>query len=323
MRVVITGGAGFVGRAVVERLGDRGDEIVALVRDPETAPHLRRDGVTIVASSLAGTAELAHTMRSADVVIHAAGSYRIGIAKAARPAMWEANVATTERVLDAAIAAGVPRIVHVSTVNVLGDTNGAVLDETSTRDESRGFLSWYDETKFRAHEVAEARIAEGAPIVIVMPSQVYGPYDHSLASEQLHLAFLGTLPYRAFGSLGTGWVHVHDLANGILAATDAGRAGQAYCLAGPNHRMDESVAIAAHAGGHRVPRLVLPTMLARVAAPVNDALGGLPGMPASLRETISASDGVTYWASHAKAERELGFAPRSLWQGVRDTWERR
>ena len=74
---------------------------------------------------------------------------------------------STARTLDAAIAAGVPRIVHVSTVNAFGDTHGKVVDETYRRDRRAGFLSWYDDTKYRAHLVAEARIEAGAPIVIV------------------------------------------------------------------------------------------------------------------------------------------------------------
>lgn len=326
MRVVVTGGAGFVGRAVVERLHHRGDDVVALVRDPVSAEHLvhERGGdggsIELVRSSLADVGSLRDAMHAADAVIHVAGMYRVGIKASERAAMWDANVGTTERVLDAAIGAGVARIVDVSTVNVFGNTKGAVVDETYRRDLAEGFLSVYDETKFRADEVAEARIAQGTPVVIVMPSQVYGPHDHSLASAQLHQAFHGTLRYRAFSSLGTGWVHVHDLADGILAALDRGAVGERYCLAGPNHTMGESIAVAARVGGRRVPPVELPTALARVAAPLNDALGGLPGMPANLRETISASDGVTYWASHAKATRELGFEPRSLEQGIVDTW---
>ena len=96
--------------------------------------------------------------------------------------------------------------------------------------------------------------------------------------------------------------------------------GERYCLAGPNHTMGESFAVAARLGGKRLPAVELPTALARFMAPINDALGGLPGMPANLRETIAAGDGVTYWASHAKATRELGFEPRSLEQGIVDTW---
>ena len=322
MRVVVTGGAGFVGRAVVERLRDRGDDVVALVRDPATAQHLVGDGVTLVRSSLADPGSLRDAMRGVDACVHIAGMYRVGIPKSQRPAMWDANVGVTERVLDAAIAEGIPRVLYVSTVNVFGNTRGAVADETYRRNLADGFTSWYDETKFRAHEAAEARIGAGAPIVVVMPSQVYGPHDHSLTSEQLHRAFHGTLPYLAMTTVGLGWVHVHDLAAGMLAALDGGRVGELYCLAGPNHTLAESIAIAARLGGRKPPRFTAPTAIARLIAPLNDALGGLPGMPPNLAEVIRSSEGVTYYATAGKARRELGFAPRSLEQGIVDTWSR-
>ena len=321
-RVVVTGGAGFIGRAVVERLGDRGDEIVALVRDPASAAHLHRSGVTLVQSDLAEPDTLRAAMAGATAVIHGAGSYKVGIARSERPAMWQANVEVTERVLDAAIDAGVPRIVYISTVNVFGNTHGAIVDETYRRSLDDGFLSWYDETKFRAHEAAEARIAAGAPIVIVQPGLVYGPHDHSVVSQQLALAHAGRLPYIGLPDTGMAWVHVHDLADGIVAALDRGRIGEAYVLAGECLRFDASIRIAARVGGRRPPRFALPTGLARLMAPINDAIGGFPGMPASVAETIRAGAGVTYWASHDKASRELGFAPRTLEQGAADTWGR-
>jgi nucleoside-diphosphate-sugar epimerase len=320
MRVVITGGAGFIGRAVVDRLHARGDEVVALVRDPARAAHLEREGVTLVRSALDEIDTARHASRGADAVIHAAGDYRVGIPTAERPGMWDANVGTAERVLDAAIAEDVPRIVYLSTVGVFGDTKGQVVDETYRRDPRDGFLSWYDETKLRAHEAAEARIVAGAPIVIAMPAQVYGPHDHSSASEQLHRAYHGTLRYVALTDVGVGWVHVHDLADGIVAALDRGRVGESYVLGGPNSRLRDALALAAHLGGSRTPLIRVPTSLIRLVTPLNDALGGLPGMPANLRETIAAGTGVTYWASHDKATREIGFAPRDLEQGILDTW---
>jgi dihydroflavonol-4-reductase len=214
----------------------------------------------------------------------------------------------------------VPRIVYVSTCNVFGNTKGKVVDESYRRDPADGFLSWYDVTKFRAHEVAEARIAAGAPVVIVQPSQIYGSGDHSAAGAQLADAFAGRLAYTVFGSCGLGWVHVDDLARGIVAALDRGRQGEAYVLSGPRHRLGASMAIAARAGGHRPPRLSVPTALLRFTAPFNDRLVHLPGLPDDLGETIRASDGVTYWATSAKAERELGFVARPLDQGVRDVF---
>ncbi len=320
MRIVVTGGAGFIGRAVVERLASRGDSVAALVRDPDKVVHLAPDGVELVASDLADTGSLTDPMTGADAVIHGAGSYRIGLrTEAERQAMWDANVGTTERVLDAAVRAGVPRILYVSTANVFGNTRGGVVDETYRRVLGEGFLSWYDETKFRAHEAATVRIADGAPVVIAMPGQVYGPHDHSLAGAQLSGAHGGTLRYTSLADLGVAWVHVHDLADGIVAALDKGRIGEAYLLAGECRRLGEAVAIAARVGGHRLPRLRIPTALLRLTAPVSDRVG-LPGIPSGLGEIIRASAGVTYWARHDKATRELGFAPRTLRQGIADTW---
>src|SRR5678816_3309874 len=89
----------------------------------------------------------------------------------------------------------------VSTVNILGNTHQRVVDEDYRRNLVAGFVSYYDETKFRAHEVAEERLAGGAPIVIVLPSQVYGPGDHSAFGEQLAAAYAGKLLYRAVDDL--------------------------------------------------------------------------------------------------------------------------
>jgi dihydroflavonol-4-reductase len=314
-RVVVTGGAGFVGHAVVRKLRERGDHVVALVRDAGRAQHLADLGAELVVDDLSDIGGLTERLRGADALIHAAGSYRIGIRKSERGTMWDANVGTTTRVLDAAEAAGTSRIVYVSTANVFGNTHGQVVDESYRRDLRQGFLSWYDETKYGAHEVAEQRIAAGAPIVIVLPSQVYGPGDHSGIGEQMRLAFEGRLRYRAVDDVGVGLVHVDDLAAGIVAALDRGVAGQAYVLSGPRTTLGQAIALAAELGGHRPPVLHIPTGLLRVMAP----FGGLIGQP-NLAEVISASAGVTYLASSDRAVAELGFAPRPIEDGLRDTF---
>jgi dihydroflavonol-4-reductase/farnesol dehydrogenase len=314
-RIAITGGAGFVGRAVVRALRDRGDAVVALVRDPGRAAPLAGMSAELVVDDLSDLGRLTERLRGVDGLIHAAGSYRIGIPAAERAAMWEANVGTTTRVLDAAAAAAVPRIVYVSTVNVFGNTGGQVVDETYRRDLGEGFLSWYDETKYRAHEVAEERTAGGAPIVIVMPSQVYGPADNTAVGEQLRLANAGRLRYRAVDGVRLGFIHVDDLAAGIVAALDRGRPGESYVLSGPHATLGEAIAIASRLGGHAAPRLRLPDGLVRAMAP----FGRLIGQP-NPAEIVSASAGVTYLASSGKAEAELGFTTRGIESGLRDTF---
>lgn len=289
--------------------------MVALVRDPRRAPFLADLGAELVESDLSDVAELTEQLRGADAVIHAAGSYRVGIARSERGAMWDANVGTTTRVLDAAEAAGTARIVHVSTVNVFGDTHGTVVDETYRRDLGEDFLSWYDETKYGAHEIAEQRIAAGAPIVIVMPNQVYGPGDRSGFGEQLRRAHQGTLRFRAVDDVRIGLIHVDDLAEGIVAALDRGVAGQAYVLGGPHVTLAEAIAVAARIGGHEPPRLRIPTGALRALA----RIGPIVGQP-NLREVLAASAGVTYLASSAKAEAELGFTARDIETGLRDVF---
>jgi nucleoside-diphosphate-sugar epimerase len=312
MRAFVTGGAGFVGRRVVAQLLNRGDEVVAAVRDPARAADL---AAQLVADDLSDTVRLARHIHGADAVIHVAGMYRVGIPASQRSAMWEANVGTTTRVLDAAQSSGVQRIVYVSTVNVFGNTRGQVVDETYRRDLGAGFLSWYDETKYRAHEKAEQEALGGAPVVIAMPSQVYGRGDHSGVGEQLRLASEGRLPYRALDGVGLGMVHVDDLATGIVAALDRGALGESYVLSGPRTTLAEAVSTAARLANRRLPALRIPTPVLQLLAP----LGGLIGQ-GNLREVISASAGVTYWASSARAERELGFGARDLEAGLRDTF---
>jgi dihydroflavonol-4-reductase len=314
-RIVVTGGAGLVGRAVVRVLRERGDTVVALVRDPRRATFLAELGAELVESNLSDIAELTENLRGADGVIHAAGSYRIGIPKSEHGAMWDANVGTTTRMLDAAEAAGTPRIIYVSTGNVYGNTRGVTVDETYRRNLDEGFLSWYDETKYGAHEVAEQRIRDRTPVVIVVPSQVYGPGDRTQFGEQLRLAHEGHLRYLALGEVGLCLVHADDLAQGIVGALDRGTVGQSYNLAGPATTLADAVAVAARLGGRTPPALRVPTGLLRAVAPLGPAIG-----QPNLRELISASAGVTYWFTAEKAASELAFVARDVETGLRDVF---
>lgn len=135
MKAVVTGGAGFIGRSLVRQLRGRGDTVVCLVRDPARAGELRELGCELVEGDLASMP--AETLRSAlegsDALFHLAGSYRVGIPATKHVAMYQANVVATRAVLDAGTAAGVPRMVHVSTVNIYGNTHGRVVDETYRR----------------------------------------------------------------------------------------------------------------------------------------------------------------------------------------------
>jgi dihydroflavonol-4-reductase len=320
--VFVTGGAGFIGRAVVRQLRERGDAVTALVRDPDRATTLRDLGVRLVTSDLSSTATIRAAMTDCDGVIHLAGSYRVGITPAERPAMYEMNVAVTARVLDAAIEAGTPRIVTISTANVLGDTKGRLVNETYQRDPAEGYLSYYDETKVLAHRIAEARIADRAPVMIALPGTTYGPSDHSAIGAQLKAAFDGRALAIVFGDMGISAVHVDDLAAGIVAVLDRGRIGESYLLTGECLTLADAMGVAARAGDRKPPRLHVSTALLRIAEPLAGIAMRLGVLRFDLAEALHAGDDVTYWSTHGKATAEFGYSPRPLRQGAIDAFGR-
>ncbi|MFL5679690.1 MAG: NAD-dependent epimerase/dehydratase family protein [Chloroflexota bacterium] len=319
MRIFVTGGAGFIGKRVVAQLVAGGHSVLCVVRNPGTAGVVQL-GADVAAGTLRSRPEIERQMQGADAVVHLAGSYKVGISVPQRPEMYDANVGTTERVLDAAVANGVSRIVYVSTINTFGNTKGVVVDETYRRDPADGFLSYYDETKYRAHLVAEERAAAGAPIVIAQPGGVIGPGDPSQVGRQLRQAHDGALRYLALTDVGLSFVYVDDVAAGIVAALERGRVGESYVLGGTIGRLKDGLAIAARLAGRRLPRFGVPVPLLRFVArhgPSGDRLG----LPPNLAEIIGASDRVTYWARHDKAARELGYAPRALEAALTDTFD--
>jgi dihydroflavonol-4-reductase len=314
MRAFVTGGGGFIGRHLVRRLRDGGTDVRALARSGPSADRLRALGCEVVTGDVLDLGRLAGSFEGCDVLYHLAGDYRVGIAAAERPIMEAANVTATERVLDAAVAAGVGRIVHVSTVNAFGDTGYRVVDETYERPRPYRYVSFYDETKHRAHLVARQRVERGAPIVVAMPGGVYGAGDHSQVGGVLEQAARGRLPALTFGEVGLSMAHVDDIAAGMLLVGERGRIGESYVLGGEITTLAELVRRVAAIVGRRPPRFATPTWPLRLAAPVVRRIGP------DLAEIVRASANVTYWASDAKARRELGYAPRDLEQGLSATF---
>jgi len=316
VKAFVTGGTGFIGQQLVGKLRARGDDVVALVRTPSKATGLDAE---IVQGDLSNEDAIRQGVQGCDAVFHVGATYKVGIPKSEHEAMYDANVRGTERVIDAATDAGVSRIVYVSTGNVYGNTRGQVVDEGYKRPQPPDFLSYYDETKYLAHEAALARIAKGAPVIIVQPGGVYGPNDPSELGNMIDQARSGKLKLRLFPEAGFNFIYVDDVAEGILLAHDKGRIGEAYNLAGEKGTMGELVDRTSELSGRKPPRVPMPAVMMKLAIPIGPVVGKLMGFPPNLGELIKTSDGVTFWMTDQKARDELGFAPRDLDSGLRQT----
>jgi len=320
VKVFVTGGTGFIGGTVVRQLRERGDDVVCLVRSHKKAAQVSELGCQLVSGDLGDTEAMRNRMDGCDAVVHAAAMYEVGIPTKQHPAMWEANVAGTEHVMKAALEAQVPRVVYVSTCGVFGNTHRKVVDETYEHP-GKEFTSYYEETKLEAHRIVKRMIADGLPAIIVQPGGVYGPDDTSQVADLLQEFFAGKLPLLPFPELGICMTHVEDIAGGILLALDKGRLGEIYVLSGPVTTMREAVETVAAVSGRKAPKRAMPVSLLKALTPIGPLVGKLMGQPPNLRELISSADGVTFWASHEKASRELGYAPRGMEDGWRQTLE--
>jgi len=319
MKVFVTGATGFIGGRVARDLRARGDEVVCLVRSPEKAQDLAELGCVLFEGDLADGVAMRSGMAECDALIHGAAVYEVGIPKSQHTAMYEANVLGTEQVLRSAQEEKMPRIVYISTVGAFGNTHGKVVDETYKHTGGE-YTSYYEETKVQAHQIAQRLIdEEGLPCVIVQPGGVYGPGDHSALGTQMDQFLAGRMPMIAFPDLGLNMVYVDDVADGVLLALDKGQIGESYVLGGQITTMREMIETLAKVSDRKAPKRAMPTPLLRVLTPVGPVVGKLMGQPPNLSELIRSADGVTFWAKHDKAMSQLGYSPRGLEQGLRDT----
>ena len=323
MKAFVTGGTGFIGRRVIEKLIARGYQVQALVRSHVGAQAVQALGAHAVWGDVSDlvslrSAPVTAALQGSDVAFHIAAWYKIGAPD------WELaeaiNVEGTRNVLSLAHELGIPKIIYTSTVAVFGDTYGQMVDEQYHMPPGP-FLTEYDRTKWMAHyQVAVPLIRQGAPIVIIMPSAVYGPGDTSLAAELMRLFWRGLLPVLPGPELTLAYVYIDDVAEGHVLAAEKGRIGESYILAGPVFTMGEMVKVWASIAGRRPPLFSIPGKWLAPLAPLMGAVNALLPLPPMLSRDATAILTATYIASSEKAMRELGWRLLPLKEGMQRTF---
>ncbi|WP_436935328.1 NAD-dependent epimerase/dehydratase family protein [Halovenus marina] len=315
MEYFITGATGFIGSHVARQLLNDGHDIVVLARTPASAADLEAAGATVVEGDITKKETLRDPMDGVDGVFHIAGWYDVGVTD---PAVGERiNVEGTRNVFDVMDALDVPKGVYTSTLAVNSDTGGVVVNEDYYYAGSH--LTAYDWTKWKAHyEVAEPMVADGLPLVTVMPGIVYGPDDTSVFGDSLRDFLRGDLPFiprEVAYSPG----HVADIARAHVLAMEQGTPGEEYIIGGEPTTLVELFDIVANIAGRDPPRAVSPTLFGAVA-PIVDFLEQFVTLPKDYRaERLRVLAGVTYIGDNSKATNELGLEHRPLQAGLEET----
>lgn len=315
MKAFVTGGSGFIGQRLVQRLVERGDTVYALARSERSAGILTKLGAIVVPGELTDVESMRHGMQGCDTLFHLASWYKVG-----SPDWNDAetiNVGGTRKVLRLAMTLNISKIIYVSSVAVFGNTRGEQVDETYF---SGGpFLTEYERTKWLAHyTVAAPLISKGAPMVIVMPGVVFGPGDQSLISDLMRWFYRG-LPIFAGAETTLSFVHVDDVVEGIILAAEMGRIGESYILAGPAVPLGDMLDFWGHLSGRPTPSIRLPASFVRPLAPLLTTLQRFIPLPPLFTAEALYLLGGSYAARAEKARTELGWQTRPLQASMMET----
>jgi len=309
--IAVTGATGFLGGAIARALRERGDPVRALVRRSSNRSRLAGLGIECIEGDV--TNGVARAFVGARALVHCAGM--LGRPGVSEDAYMLVHAEGTSNVLAAARAAGVERVVHVSSPGILGPTRGRDADEEAPLAPTNA----YERSKAAAELIVRAFEHEHGPLtVVVRPEFVYGPGDMHVLGLFRMIA-RGRFFYIARGDAVCHPTYIDDAVAGILAALDRGVPGRTYHIAGPRPvTIRELAETIARAVGAPAPQRHVPAWTVRLAIRAARPVFRLARRPLPLDET-----GVDFFTcdrhfSRLRAERELGWAPGvPLDEGVR------
>jgi dihydroflavonol-4-reductase len=310
--VLVTGGSGYVGGAIVRRLVADGVEVRALARSSRAEGIVRTLGGRPIGGDLLDPGSLKAAVRGCALVFHAAGVNAMCLRDPS--GLYRTNVTGTELVVRAAAEQGVARLVITSSAASIGEEAGTVGSESSSH---RGyFLSRYERSKWLGERRAMENCGDDLEIVIVNPASVQGPGRTHGTARLLAAAADGRLPavVETFVSL----IDVADCTDGHIRAATVGRPGERYILSGTSITSRELVDHIARMTGHRrpfvLPRGIVPSIAALVGGAARVLRRDAPFCPELARTLLH---GHRYDGS--KAERDLGLRYTPLHETLRRT----
>jgi nucleoside-diphosphate-sugar epimerase len=310
---LVTGASGLLGGAVAKALLEKGHQVRAMTRSLPRAQSLARQGAEVIQADMTDPASLQRAVSDCQIVLHFAGALTGDPGDAAY--FRQVNVEGTLYLAQAALAAGVERFLHTSTAWVYGYDAGPGTSERSPYLISEDA---YIDTKIEAERrLQQLRAERGLPLVIIQPSEVYGPGDRHWTLMPLRFIQTGKMILVNGGSGVIQPIYVDDVVAGVLAAARRGRIGEAYLLCGP-----EVVTLKRFYGefAHMLDRKWTPSVserLARVLVAVMESWSSLTHRPPLFSRSTLRGNSMHASYDGDKACEELGFTLRvSLQAGM-------
>ena len=310
MRILLTGGSGFVGSYVAEQLSELGHTVRALVRPSSDKRTLEKiKGLEFASGAVEKPDTLTAAVQGCEVVIHVAG-----LVKARSPAEFFAvNEQGTKNLLAAAETAGVKKFVYVSSLAAIGPS----LDGKPVADDATpNPVSHYGKSKL-AGERAVLAAKERLQVTVIRPPMVYGPRDHET------LAFFtsvknGVLPLLGDGQNTLSMIYGEDCARAItLAAVTDTPSGRTYFVEDGNVYVWKSAlaAVEKAMGKRAFVRVGLPMFVIQISAALSQVWGKLTNTAQMLTlDKVNELKQPHWVCSGEGARKELGWVPQTMWE---------
>lgn len=319
MRIFLTGGTGYIGRALARRLVADGHEVRALVRPTSNTEPLKQLGIATFVGNVAERISMREGMSGADWVIHAAADLDLtGPAERMR----QANLEGSENVASLAYKLGVGRFLSVSSMAYWGGSpeDGSTVNEDGPV--QTPFPTLYSATKHSGELAIQEWTKKGLKVNTVFPSLVYGPPGKKEGANAILRGFLkGRFPVVVGAGRKTSWIYLDDLIEGMLKVMAKASPGRGYLMSGEVTTLRSLVDRVCALGGVKAPRLNLPVAAARLGLALSSPFYKLRGFrPPFSSEQLSSLD--SHWAfDDARARTELDWHPRNLDEGLPPTVE--
>jgi len=313
---LVTGATGHIGNVLVRKLLERGEKVRALILPGESYESIQGLNVEAFEGDVLNLDSFFESLRGVRGIFHLAGV--ISIMPGSNEFVHKVNVEGTRNVIRAAKEAGIQKLVYTSSIHAIKRAESGVIDEALPYDPDNPFGA-YDRSKAQATLNVQQAARSGLDAVIACPTGVIGPYDFrgSMIGHVIRTAAEKRPTLYVDGAYD--FVDVRDVADGLIAAAEHGKRGESYILSGQRMSVRYLLETVREITGQGFTLLKMPFELAKWVAQFTPHYYQLtktsPRFTPYSLEVLRSNSNI----SHAKATRELGYQPRSLYESITDT----
>ncbi len=319
MKIFLTGGTGYLGRALLAGLLEAGHQVTVLSRRPD--PELEHPRLRWIEGDLRAGPPPADLLMQHRAVLHAAALVKTWVRD--RSEFDRVNVDAWDQLLEVCARAGVPRILHTSSFISLGPSVVGRKLREADRGPRETFLTDYERTKYKADLVTERWAARGIPVITLYPTVVFGPgpcTDGNLVGKLIWMIARRRFP----GIFGTGaqvwdFAYLPDVVQGHLQALERALPGQGYILGGENVRLDHLVEQVQALLGRAPSVRRIPIEVAEALGSILEGAAPLTNRAPDLTRGVASVYRHDWSYDCSKAERDLGYTRTSFASALEET----